>query len=771
MAKRIFNKRTIAILLTLVMLFNGFQISASAAQNNAPELVQNFADTYYKQDGTAGTANDWEIHLSKTAAPAGKDNTFNITLKIETKDTTIQTAGSTNGAAVLILDVSNSMNAKEPGCAADGCGKDKDAGIHCTEYEPSNKFWRDACKECGQTRAAHTSHHRFQQSSKTQLDSLKAAVGDFLDAFANDAAAGEKRMIAVAVFGTDAVTVQNWVDISDATARAALKAKINTLSTGNGAYMGNSYLTNGGTNMEAGLVLGRNLLRSTTALVGIPVNNQSLILFSDGEPTAKVGNIDSTSTEKVAYDGGDAGTRTDAGDYDDISAVLSGVSAAKIAVKYNYNDNTGVLKTPPFTRVISSGSATLSVDLQGEAGKVITNKTNASTVTDPMGTGISMISVTTGYDAAAEKWDLSKYTPTVANGITTYTITYQVELDPMAVALDANYPGYTVLTPANGATILNYTYGQQATPVNTDFNEPNIRGVRTFTVSYDYVGEVPAGVPGVPADATYKAGTFVQVAGAPTLENYTFSGWSKADFVMPAEDVVITGSWIENSKHSYSLIYDANFGVNETAADAENITGTYATALNIGVDNNMFFRPNYTFTGWNTERDGSGTAYAAGSTVELTALNNTEILYAQWSVNMHAYTVNYWVRVNEDAYSPFSGDLGDAPVGEETAFGTVIDKAYLDAKGLPAALTDEQFTYGFSAFEGITVSGEGDVVNVYFTCTVEQPPAEEPPADIVPMSDIPKTGDPVFVYIGTAAASAAGLLGLMLGKKKEETEE
>ena len=1168
MAKRIFGKRVIAILLTLVMLFNGVQISAFAAQNTAPELVQNFADTYYKQDGTAGSASDWEIHLSKTAAPTAQDNIYNITLKVETKDTITQVAGSTNGAAVLVLDVSNSMNTKESGCTVDGCGQDQDAAIHCTQYEQSKKFWKDQCKECGETKEAHASHHRFQQNNKTQLDSLKAAVAAFLDAFVKDAAAGEKRMIAVAVFGTDAVTVQNWVDVTNAAARADLKAKINSLSTGNGAYMGQSYLTNGGTNMEAGLVLGRNLLKDTTALAGIPANNQSLILFSDGEPTAKVGNVNSTSTEKVTYDGGDAGTRTDAGDYNDIANILSAVSAAKIAVKYNYNDNIGVLTAPPFTRVISSGSATLSVDLQGEAGKVITNKTNASTVTDPMGTGVSMITVTTGYDAAAEKWDLSKYTPTVANGITTYTITYQVELDPMAVALDANYPGYTVLTPANGATTLNYTYGEDATPVNADFNEPNIRGIRTFTVSYDYVGEVPAGAPEVPADQTYKAGASVKVAAAPALANYTFSGWDKTDFVMPAADVVIVGSWsenakydysltydanfgdnetkadaenisgiyatthnigvdtntfvrenytfagwnterdgsgksyaagntvaltasdnteilyaqwIENTKYAYSLIYDANFGDNETKADAENVTGTYATALNITVDANTFVRENYTFVGWNTERDGSGkayaaneivaltsdnntevlyaqwvenekynysviynanygagetkadaenvsgtyatehnigvdantfvrdnytfigwateadgevvynpgdnihfveggeevlyaqwvedpkynytviyngnggalaggelsygdsqnvtdtyatehnvdvdantfvrgnytfigwntasdgtgtaytaddvialtsenntqtlyaqwvenpkydysviynanfganetkadaenvtgtyatalnvgvdantfvrrgytfigwntaadgtgTAYAAGEVIALTSDSNTAVLYAQWEINEYSYTVNYWVRVNGEAYALFSGDLGGAPTGEKAAFGTVIDKAYLDAKGLPATLTDAEYTYSFNAFEGVTVAEEGNVVNVYFTCIVEEeveipeediplveeppvteppvteppvteppvtePPVTEPPAtetpeeeeieipeEDVPLADLPKTGDPIFVYIGSTVASAAGLICLLFGKKKEEFEK
>jgi len=1055
MAKKIINKRVIAILLTLVMLFNGLQIIGTAVENDEFSLVQNFADTYYKQDGSTGSASDWEIHLSKTAAPAGKDNLFNITLKVETKDTVTQLAGSTDGAVVLVLDVSNSMDKAETGCTHENCTAKKNAAIHCTRYERENS-WRDSCENCGQTKAQHSEHHKYVE--KTQLDSLKAAVADFLDAFAKDAAAGEKRLVSVVVFGTKAKTIQTWVDVSNANDRAALISKINTLSTGDGAYLGNNYLFNGGTNMEGGLVLARNLLKQN-AVAEIPVANQSLILFSDGAPTACVSNAESTAVDEIGYAGNDTGTQTDRADYNDIASILSGVSAAKIAVAYNYNDELDILKVPPFTRVLNSGADSLSVDLQGEAGKVITNKTNASTVTDPMGTGVSMVTVTTNYNQVNQQWDLSKYTPVVANDITTYTITYQVELDPMAVELDPEYPGYTVLTPANGATTLNYTYGENATPVKADFNEPNIRGVRSFTVRYEYEGNIPEGAPAVPATQTYKAGVSVQVAPVPTLKNYTFSGWSKSDFVMPAEDVVIIGSWTENAKYNYSLTYDANFGTgetkadaenvtntyavshnitvdtntfvrenytfagwnteadgsgktyaadnivaltaennteilyaqwientkyaytviydanfgagetkadaenvigtyateytigvdantfvrenhtfigwstepngeviyhagdeihfveggeevlyaqwvehtkysytviyngnggtlvngglsygdsqnvqqtystthnvdvdtnsfirenytfigwnteadgtgkayaandvialtaenntetlyaqwsenpkydysviynanfgeNETKADAENVTGIYQTAYNIGVNENTFVRENYTFIGWNTEADGTGKAYAANDVIALTAENNTEILYAQWEINTYDYIVNYWVRVNEEAYVIFAGELGGAPVGEKVAVGSVIDQAYLTEKGLPETLTDAEHTYELAVFQGVVVADAENIVNVYYTCVVEEevetpeppvvPPVdpEEPeePEDVeIPDEDVPlggqpgdtlpKTGDPIYIYIGSAAVSAAGLVGLFLAKNRKEEEE
>lgn len=67
--------------------------------------------------------------------------------------------------------------------------------------------------------------------------------------------------------------------------------------------------------------------------------------------------------------------------------------------------------------------------------------------------------------------------------------------------------------------------------------------------------------------------------------------------------------------------------------DANGGSGTVPTAIStyVGVANtipsNSLTRPGYTFNGWNTASDGSGTAYATGSTITPTG-NVT--LYAQW---------------------------------------------------------------------------------------------------------------------------------------------
>ncbi len=592
--------RIISMILALAFCFTHIGMVAQVAQAEAPleaaapELVQNFGASYYKQDGTQGSSSDWEVRLEKTAAATNERNVFEVTLQIQTKDTTMQLAGSTHGAATLVLDLSRSMLNRVSG-----------------------------------------------KSSVTRLQSLKAAVAEFLDEFVSEASANDKRMISVVIFGSHGITVQDWIDINNTKNLNQVKNVIESLSLGgknnNYVYLGNSLQCIAGTNMEAGLVLGRNLLNDANSLAGIPVSNQSLILFSDGEPTASASSIFATTTDSIGYEGDDYGTETNPADYNNIPYILSGVKAAKIAVSFEYKDSLGILKTPTFTRVIESTGDTLAVDLVGEAGKVITTNTSANAVTDPMGTGVTMLTVSSNYNEVSQKWDLSQLTPVVENGITTYTISYLVEIDPEAVAADPQHPGYTVLTPANGTTTLSYTVGEAAAPVNAAFQVPNIRGIRSFQVNYIYEGDVPANAPALPVDGNaYLANANVTAAAVPSMEGYTFTGWKLdgqivTQFQMPASDVTLVGTWAKRNTYNYAVIYNANFGANETVADLENVSGTYTNPYEILVDENMFSRDNYTFKGWATAPNGA-VVYQKDAVINFTASGEIT-LYAIWDEN------------------------------------------------------------------------------------------------------------------------------------------
>lgn len=52
----------------------------------------------------------------------------------------------------------------------------------------------------------------------------------------------------------------------------------------------------------------------------------------------------------------------------------------------------------------------------------------------------------------------------------------------------------------------------------------------------------------------------------------------------------------------------------------------------------QFTRTGYTFTGWNTKADGTGTAYHAGATIAYPTEGKTLTLYAQWKVSSHTVT-------------------------------------------------------------------------------------------------------------------------------------
>ena len=74
-----------------------------------------------------------------------------------------------------------------------------------------------------------------------------------------------------------------------------------------------------------------------------------------------------------------------------------------------------------------------------------------------------------------------------------------------------------------------------------------------------------------------------------------------------------------------SLSYDANGGIGTMSAET-GVAGKIVT-----VAQNEFTRNNYTFTGWNTQADGKGTAYKPGDSFTLT--DKDTVLYAQWSKN------------------------------------------------------------------------------------------------------------------------------------------
>jgi hypothetical protein len=106
------------------------------------------------------------------------------------------------------------------------------------------------------------------------------------------------------------------------------------------------------------------------------------------------------------------------------------------------------------------------------------------------------------------------------------------------------------------------------------------------------------------------------------------------------------------------LRYDPNGGAPQDIYP--NVTGfsykknaTAAVWDNTKADGTAWFSRNgYTFVGWNTKPDGSGTAYAPDAPIVLTELVTT--LYAQWEGNTHTL---FLCKIDSEGKKPLSGAM------------------------------------------------------------------------------------------------------------------
>lgn len=120
---------------------------------------------------------------------------------------------------------------------------------------------------------------------------------------------------------------------------------------------------------------------------------------------------------------------------------------------------------------------------------------------------------------------------------------------------------------------------------------------------------------------------------SPTKTGYTFGGWYKEagctdDWVFATDtvtsDVTLYAKWTINS---YIVTYDGNGNTGGTApTDASSYE--YGATVTVLTNSGNLEKTGYTFDGWDTKADGSGTDRAVGSTFNMGAANVT--LYAKW---------------------------------------------------------------------------------------------------------------------------------------------
>ncbi|MFN2938382.1 InlB B-repeat-containing protein [Lachnospiraceae bacterium YH-ros2226] len=148
-----------------------------------------------------------------------------------------------------------------------------------------------------------------------------------------------------------------------------------------------------------------------------------------------------------------------------------------------------------------------------------------------------------------------------------------------------------------------------------------------------------------------------------SLTGYSFSGWNTdfdgngdhyADQAKVKDlcktaggNVILYAEW---TPHTYNVAFSPNGGTGNTAG--QSFTYDEAKALIA----NGFSRKGYTFIGWNTKADGSGTAYSDKQSVEnLTATDKATVtLYAQWK------PITYTVKIHLNGGKITDGTWGSA---------------------------------------------------------------------------------------------------------------
>ena len=157
------------------------------------------------------------------------------------------------------------------------------------------------------------------------------------------------------------------------------------------------------------------------------------------------------------------------------------------------------------------------------------------------------------------------------------------------------------------------------------------------------------GATGSTPDTTGVTGQNVTIAqNGFTRPGYTFTGWARdrrtdpslqpgGRYTLTPGTTTLWAQWKADPAH---LIYNSNSGSTSQTRRTDGVVDQTLTVIA-----NPFTRSGYTFTGWNTQADGRGKAYAAGNGFRLVADAksnpvNTSVLYAQWRINRVALKFN-----------------------------------------------------------------------------------------------------------------------------------
>lgn len=532
------RKRGLALLMCICMIFTLLPFSAFADASSDDSVVYGKYDNgpWTQVNGMTAdsSAQNYEnkdtgadVTYSKTATPVeGQNDTYNITLKIESKTSSTAPGAS---AVVLVIDSSGSMK--------DG-----------------------------------------------RLTNAKNVAKSFIDSYGTS---GSDRYLAVVNFDTYANAFEfgrdktSWLDVSNGTNRQTAKNRFDNLSAGGGTNLEQG-LTKAKDLLNASTV--KSIANENKFVIvltdGAPTyysaeKNGNFITgyYPEGK---------GDSCDQATYDATVTAATKLKNSANSVYTVCYGAQNEIIDCTKETGSNflkTKIATSAALAYEASDGYESLKTAFEEIYESIEQGLSSGFTVTDPMGKYIQL------QDARLTDCTINKgtitWTPTTGevsekNGVKTYTytLTYTVKLDTSADGFVDNKYYAT-----NDVTTLAFKDGDN--DITREFNVPGVKGTAPrYKVTYEYTGTVPTGAPALPGEVSYKAGDTVKVADAPTLAGYEFSGWTTSDatvgsdgsFTMPSNKVTLTGSWTLRSDLSYTVHYYWN-GTNDKVAEDKTVDG------------------------------------------------------------------------------------------------------------------------------------------------------------------------------------------------------
>ncbi|MDD6815846.1 MAG: Cna B-type domain-containing protein [Firmicutes bacterium] len=463
MKKKVFAVFMIVAMLLCFMPSMAFAEGGGNGTTATPDSSAGQIGDYYEVKDATGTLNatptlksgktqqsyaDGQVLVNKTISATNTENVFDVNLEVKTTEEIEKLSSSPDAATVIVMDVSGSM--------------------------------------------------------ENRLDSTKKAAQTFINQFASDKAT---RKIAIVKFSgykdqedqknsDGAATVQGWTEANNLKkdGKDQLCDPIKNLEA------------NGGTNIEAGLTLAKNLLNSNEVK---DIENKNIILLTDGNPTYHIDGKEknSTSTTVICKNGtsiGGDGKFTQCDDHKSAEKLAKNLKQSGIGMYAIYIGTVQVnCKT---CRLNTSGKNWLSkncgftaystekldqlTDIFKTILTLIEKKAEAWIVTDPMGTNIEFVGFSREPNPENEfdendgtiTWDIKAGSiPTIEtkNNITTYTysLSYTIKLNTLENGFYAD-----TFYNTNDKTSLTYlvtsTKGDD-TKITTGtayFNIPSVKG-------------------------------------------------------------------------------------------------------------------------------------------------------------------------------------------------------------------------------------------------------------------------------------------------------